>query len=367
MCSAFISTERDLTLFHRNRNDQNLDSSEIEQHYRLANSVNTVPLSSPPISNLLSLVSPASRLGGLVLAADIASYGYKAVKHARRSGFNRIYTREWQIAWLSSRYQMPTALELHEVPRSSYWRKFLVGTAKRSSLVKIVTISNGVRNGLLEIGVDSNKIFVAPDSVDLAAYNDMASQTEARKQLGLPADRHQIVYTGSLFHYKGVQTIIDTAKILPEANFLVVGGDETGLSTYRASIRKAGVQNITTTGYVQPHQIPIYQAAADVLIAPNTDENKLSTEFTSPLKLFEYMATKRPIVASSLGSIREILAHERTAILVEPNSATALASGISRVLDEPDLAKSISDNALMEVSSNTWNQRATNILDELEW
>jgi glycosyltransferase involved in cell wall biosynthesis len=282
-------------------------------------------------------------------------------------GFSRIYTREWQIAWLSTRRNLPTVLELHEVPRSSLWRKILVGLVQRKSLLKIITISDGVRNGLLEIGVDSENIFVAPDSVDLAAYRDLASQAEARIQLGLPADRHQIVYTGSLFRYKGVQTIIDTAKILPDADFVVVGGDEASLASYRDDIRNAGIQNITATGYVPSHQIPMYQAAADVLIAPNTDQNKLSAEFTSPLKLFEYMATRRPIVASSLGSIREILTHERTAILVEPGSASALASGISRAFEETDLAKLISDNALAEVSSNTWHQRAADILVETGW
>jgi glycosyltransferase involved in cell wall biosynthesis len=367
MCSAFNSAERDLTLFHRNGDNEELDSSGIDNHYDLPNSVNAIPLTSPPLSKLLKLVSPASRIGGLVLSADVAMFGYQALKRAKKAGFSQVYTREWQIAWLSSRSQMPTALELHEVPRSSYWRKFLVGATKRSSLVKIIVISNGVRNGLLELGVDENKIFVAPDSVDLVAYSDLATQSEARNQLGLPADRHQIVYTGSLFQYKGVQTIIDTASKLPEVDFLVVGGDESSLATYRNSIRKSGIQNVTATGYVPPHQVPVYQAAADILIAPNTDENKLSTEFTSPLKLFEYMATDRPIVASSLGSIREILTHERTAILVKPGSASALASGISRVLNEPVLAKSISSNALEKVSSNTWHNRATNILEELEW
>ena len=82
----------------------------------------------------------------------------------------------------------------------------------------------------------------------------------------------------------------------------------------------------------------------------------------SPLKLFEYMASKRPIVASDLPSIREIL-NEESAILVEPGNPKALAEGIKKVLQDEELAKKLAENAHRDVQQYSWEKRAEKILE----
>ena len=367
MCSAFAVAGRDISLFHRKGGITNLTDTRTDIHYGLSQPIDSVPVWSPNFGRIFFFSPPASRLAAIGRTVDMSMFGFFAIKRATRMGFTRVYTREWQIAWLSTRRNISTTLELHEVPRSSMWRKFIKGISQRDSLTRIVVISNGVHDGLLEIGVDEKTVIVAPDAVDITSYENLPTRTEAREIVGLQSDRPLVVYTGSLFRYKGIHSIIEAAEKLSEVDFVVVGGSGAELENYRNAVNQAGVRNLVTTGYVIPQVISVYQAAADVLIAPNTSENKLSTDYTSPLKLFEYMASSRPVVASSLASIREILCHESTAILVEPDSPTDLAAGIKRLLEDPKLGESIANRARDKVSSNTWDRRAQTILKDVGW
>jgi glycosyltransferase involved in cell wall biosynthesis len=103
------------------------------------------------------------------------------------------------------------------------------------------------------------------------------------------------------------------------------------------------------------------QAAADILVLPNTS-NSMISNFTSPLKLFEYMTTGKPIVSSDLPAIKEILTDGENAVLVKAGNAKALASGIRRLLMDETLAEKISLQAQIDVHQFTWERRAQNIL-----
>ena len=101
---------------------------------------------------------------------------------------------------------------------------------------------------------------------------------------------------------------------------------------------------------------------ADILIYSGTRKSEKFKKYTSPLKLFEYMASKRPIIASDLPSIREILNTEN-AILVKPGSAKALANAIKFALENPDFCAKISKQAYKDVQKYTWEKRAKRILE----
>jgi glycosyltransferase involved in cell wall biosynthesis len=96
---------------------------------------------------------------------------------------------------------------------------------------------------------------------------------------------------------------------------------------------------------------------ADTLVLPNP-ASALSSAFTSPLKLFEYMASGRPIVASDLPSLREVLANGRNAVLVEPGSPQALSAGIRTLKEDWALGERIARQALEDVGDYTWDRRA---------
>ena len=113
----------------------------------------------------------------------------------------------------------------------------------------------------------------------------------------------------------------------------------------------------------RPHiEIPYWLKAADVLILPNSAKEKISQFYTSPMKMFEYMASQKPIIASELPSIKEVL-NENNAILVESDNFKALARGIEKALKDNELSDKISQRAYSDVQDYTWQKRAENILN----
>ena len=117
--------------------------------------------------------------------------------------------------------------------------------------------------------------------------------------------------------------------------------------------------DVTDDGFrhVGPAQVPALLRRATILALPNP-ASAISTHFTSPLKLFEYMAAGRAIVASDLPAIREVLRHEVNALLVTPGDSTAFAQGIERLLADGELAARLARNALNDVDDYTWSRRA---------
>ena len=114
---------------------------------------------------------------------------------------------------------------------------------------------------------------------------------------------------------------------------------------------------VTFTGLIPPAEVPARLREAGVLALPNP-ASAISSEFTSPLKLFEYMASGRPIVASNLPSLREVLRDGENALLVEPGNPQALTAGIERIKNDPALGARLAARAAEDVRQFTWTRRA---------
>jgi glycosyltransferase involved in cell wall biosynthesis len=247
-------------------------------------------------------------------------------------------------------------LETHELPpRLNRWQKIAFSRAK-----KIIVLTKFLKEKLINCGVDGAKIIIAPDAVNLAEFQINLSSEEARRKLSLPLNQKIIMYCGNFyFHdWKGVDVLLASLKYLTGVACVLVGGEEEDFAKIKSRCRS---KNLILIGRKPHHEIPFYLKAADALVLPNKRGNDNSEYYTSPLKLFEYMASGRPIVASNLPSIREIL-NETNAILVEPNDAEALAQGIKKVTENKDLAEKISRQALTDVENFTWQKRAEKII-----
>ncbi len=226
----------------------------------------------------------------------------------------------------------------------------------------IISISQGLKDFYITKGITPGKILVAPDGVDLKEFDIPISKEEARNELGLLLNKKIILYIGSfyLYDWKGIDVLLEAAKLFSnEYLFLLVGGNIKEIKKVKDKYKS---ENILLVGH-RPHRyMPYYLKSADVLVLPNKKSNEISEKYTSPLKLFEYMASGRPIVASDLLSIREVL-NQENAVLVEPNSAEALAGGIKAVLAGGRLYDKISERAYYDVQNHTWEKRAWKILD----
>ena len=169
-----------------------------------------------------------------------------------------------------------------------------------------------------------------------------------------------VAYAGHLYAWKGVDVLLRALATVREARGVIVGGreEEPDLGRLRSLAVELGIQDrVTFAGLVPPGEVHHRLCDARILVLPNP-ASAISTHFTSPLKLFEYMAARRPIVASDLPAIREVLTHRENALLVAPGEADSLAAAIRILLDDSELAQTLADNAYRDAAKYTWRQRA---------
>lgn len=252
-------------------------------------------------------------------------------------------------------------LEIHSLPEPvKPWHRKAWRQAK-----KIIVLTSFLKERLIGEGIDGRKIVVAPDGVDLKDFKIDKSQEELRRELGLPLDKKIIMYAGSFYlhDWKGVDILLAAAKNLtPDCVLVLVGGEAEELAKIKS---EEGANQVILVGR-QPHQrVPRFLKASDLLILPNKKGDTNSEKYTSPLKLFEYMASGVPLIASDLPSLREIL-NGNNAILVEPNNAERLAETIRSSLNNEPARKKIAEQARFEVNNYTWLKRAEKITKFIE-
>jgi glycosyltransferase involved in cell wall biosynthesis len=202
-------------------------------------------------------------------------------------------------------------------------------------------------------------VFVVPDGARAAG----APRTES-------AATHPFVagYAGHLYPWKGVDVFVRALALAEGVHGLIVGGHpgEPDLDRVRRLVRDLGIEaRVTITGLVPPPEVTGRLASASALVLPNT-ASAISERYTSPLKLFEYLTLGRPIVASDLPSLREILTDGQTATLVPPGNAAALAAALDRLKEDPALAASLGAAAAALAPRFTWDERARRIEAALE-
>lgn len=254
---------------------------------------------------------------------------------------------------------VPVVGELHDAALDPFWLRRI------HKLDGIVCISNGLREFVIEDGYPPDRVIVAPDGVALEPYEDLhrRSREELRRSLGLPPDRVIVGFTGHAYPDRGCDLLIHALALLPkECVVLLVGGTEPDLERVRGVARSLGLTNrVIITGAKLPTEVPGYQVASDVLVIPYT--SRLSTrDWCSPLKVFEYMAARRPIVSSDLRSLREVLRHGENALLFPPDDAAALAAAIREAIRRPELGEA----AGREAPKFTWQARAKTIVEFLQ-
>ena len=177
------------------------------------------------------------------------------------------------------------------------------------------------------------------------------------------AEHPVVTYAGHLYPWKGVDILLRAMARLPAVRGVIVGGHpaERDLGRLQALAGSLGIANrVTFTGFVSRRSVAQFLDKADVLVMPHT-ATPVSERYASPLKLFEYMAAGKPIVASDLSAVREILRDEENACLVTPGDADALSAGIARVLGDPALAGRVAHRAFDEAATYTWSRRAERI------
>lgn len=264
--------------------------------------------------------------------------------------FDVLYTRDPALGMFFKNY----VIEIHMPEHVNIW-----GYKPK----KIVVLTSHIKKVLVQIGVAASRVLVAPDAVNLALFQ-VGNKDEARRALNLPSDKRIVLYWGNFKKWKGVDVLVDAAADLKDCVVVLVGGTK-DTDVRRLRERCSAETNIIIEGFKPQTEEPLWLAAADVLVIPNTAKDDNSLLYTSPMKLFEYLSAARPIVAADLPSLRDVL-DETTAVFFEADNPHGLAKAIKDILENIEKAKAISLAARRKAEEHTWERRAQSALSFIE-
>jgi glycosyltransferase involved in cell wall biosynthesis len=295
------------------------------------------------------------------------SFDLLAACWARAQGFGLVWSREFYAAHYSSAFGLDTIIEHHH-PFTERQATVAQRMLRRGSFRGVAAISDAHRRLLTGAGWPEDKVVTAHSGVDLAQFEAARKLNgNGRARLAAPGQR-VVLYAGSLYAGKGGEQILLAAERMREAKFVLLGGRDFEVARLKERAESLGLSNVELTGHVPHASVPAYLFAADVLIAPFTEDGrdiagKVIAPFASPLKLFEYMAAGKPIITSDLGAIPEVLRHGENGLLTKPGSVDELVRNLSRLLSDPALSARLGAAARRDVSIYSWEERVARILE----
>jgi len=359
MCEAFSVQNNDVELILPTRKSKIFKNIDAFEFYSVKQNFKIIKLKCFDPNFLITSIQ------GIYIKFQILFFIYNLKKYLKKNKNKNLilYTRDEYILPILQKFSKKVVWEAHTLPKNKrhylkYWGKCF----------RIITISQGLKNELVKLGLNENKILVASDGVDLEKFKNINHpqpflEKEGRQRLNLPADKKIILYAGHLYNWKGVQILADASKFL-DKNILIVfvGGTDFDIKNFKNKNQDLIKENkILILGYKKPESIPKYLKSADILVLPNSAKN-IKSSWTSPLKLFEYMASNVPIIASDLVSIKEVL-NKNNAIFFKPDDSKDLAEKIKNLLQNQDLSVKISTQALKDVQNYTWQKRVKKIIN----
>lgn len=327
------------------------NARNVFEFYSVASEFNLVRFPNP-----FGLPSRFARAYSLVLAL-----------YAKARGVSLITTRSLEVAVWAARLRMPVILESHnfskfEVHRMlSAWVSF---TQQAEKPVSMIVTTHTAKSSYTKLGVPEERIVVLPNGVNVERFDlPQKASAEFKNNLGLHSNKPVVAFSGSLRPGRGGEEMLDCAALLPEVQVLIVGGTPAEVEQYRKLAEERNIANVRFAGHVPQCELPKYLLAADILLMPYTTRFSEHTfEYTSPMKMFEYLATGRPIVATDFPVLHEVLEHGRNAIFVKPDSGAELACGVRYLIAQPDLAKRIGGNARRDAQNFSWQARASKVI-----
>jgi glycosyltransferase involved in cell wall biosynthesis len=295
-------------------------------------------------------------------------FAWRALRAARAWGAEVAYTWVPQAALLALWQGLPLLLELHDRPsgRVGPWLyRQIVRHPGKKRLLYITRALQAVLEREQGVRARPGEALVAPDGVDLERYQALPDADSARRALGLPAGL-TAGYTGHLYPGRGMDVLVALARAYPWINFLWVGGQPDAVAEWRKLCALFGLDNITLTGFVPNRQIPLYQAAGDILLMPYERSVAVSgggntADICSPMKMFEYMAAGRAILSSDLPVLREVL-DESCARFCPPEDPAAWVAALGPLTGDAALRARLGAAASAAVQPYAWQARARSCL-----
>ncbi|MBI5327786.1 MAG: glycosyltransferase [Deltaproteobacteria bacterium] len=273
-----------------------------------------------------------------------------------------IYARDYLMPYWTAQMGIPTIAETHVEPTDFYQKQKLYEATKLYSFKALVSISGILADQFVEAGVPKRKITVEQDGVDFSAFSFFDNSEILRTKRDLLQQRKAIaLYAGHLYDYKGIPLILQAAERFPDISFVLVGGWEEDIRRIKKAADDKGLKNIKLVGFIPNNSVSVYLKAADILLLPYSAEHH-QAKTTSPLKLFEYMASGKPIIAAALDNIVTVLTHKRNAFLFNPDDIDSFSDAIKTALTNAAESEMVSKQACFDVKQYDYRERCSRIL-----
>lgn len=247
-------------------------------------------------------------------------------------------------------YIAPTIAEMHSPKKPTFlMRRFF------SRVRGVVATTAATKESLMKnFEIPDRVILVEPNGVDENIFTGAVSKKDARKKLGL-SDKPFALYAGRFYAWKGLEVLAEAAASSPLPIWLAGGTRE----EYEQVTKKSG-ERLLFAGSRPAGEMPLWLAAADILLVLGTAQNEDSYRYTSPMKIFEYLAAGRPVVASRTPAVAGILPRA-AAFWYEPDNAASLADAIREANTSTEVAVKIESGRAL-AQEHTWDKRAERIL-----
>ncbi len=269
--------------------------------------------------------------------------------------------------WLSRLLNIPLLLEVNAplfaertkfngiaLPRLAKWSEDY--TWRHAD--RVLPVTQVLADEIVARGVDKSRITVIPNGINVHKFKYPPQTSHAKRCLGLE-NSLVLGFTGFVREWHGLDRVVDLLIDNHTNRHLLIVGDGPAKEAIMERAQRCGVANrVTITGIIQRDQIPSYVAAFDIALQPDV------VDYASPLKLFEYLALGRAIVAPDKANIREILTHEHNALLFEAGSHTAFQAAVEQLCLDTELRRKISTGAQESITAMrlTWDNNAERVI-----
>lgn len=249
-------------------------------------------------------------------------------------------------------FGFPVAAEMHTGKPNNVFNRYFFRRVN-----PLIVTNAEIKHELSErFGIPHKNIVIEPNGVDFDLYSKVPSQRDARIKLGIPPEQKVALYVGRFYEWKGLEILIAAAQSSPEIAWYVVGDTREVFAKVTQS--DALPENLHIMGECEPTEVPLWLKTADALLILGTKHNEQSYRHTAPMKIYEYMAAGRSIVASRTPALTSIIS-EQDVIWYEPDSRESLAKSVELAIAKPD--QNAIDRGLLVAREHSWEARAKRI------
>lgn len=276
-----------------------------------------------------------------------------------RSKTALVHTRVWNLAKAAIQNGLPVVYEQHHLVPD---REFPPEIVQHPLFQVAITVADTVLAEMRAKGIPPEKSIKLHNGFNRIFFERRPQSAQAwRDRLLTGSCRHLVAYAGALERFKGIDLLIEIATQMPEVCVALAGGPTKQIEHYQRIVRDRGLANVALVGRLGQQDLADLLQAADVLAYPHLS-GKAAT-FTSPLKLFDYLAAGAPIVSTEIVSLQEVKDWHLIEQWCPPDDPQAFAEGIRRAIRDRPRPPAGHCRPYETIEHLSWESRAAQILE----